>query len=307
MSEILPDGFLRLNRKFFRHFLWKEERVYSRAEAWLDLMQSAAYEAQKKMVADEMIEVPRGGIVASERFLSDRWMWSRTKVRAFLNLLLAERMLTRPTNKLRNTVLILSAYEKYNPRGGAPSKNQPDTTEEPVRNQREEGIERKEPKKLLARSAEIVPSSDVSVRANDNGHDEVDALWRGHDWQGMTQDEAFSLLRGLFPNIDVWGEFTRYKELRSNKGQQPTWRPFLGWLRKATPVMNLGRTNPAKKPAPRLPAHEEWRRFIAEEYPDARDPGPARDAPASLLAEFTRWQTRSLSSTSGSNQPASSH
>lgn len=294
----MADAFVRLNRKFFRHFFWREERVYSRAEAWLDLVQTAAYEAQKRMVADELIEVPRGGIVASERFLSDRWMWSRTKVRAFLKTLFSERMIVRPRNHYRNTLFVLSTYEKYNSRS-EPLEDQPGTSEEPARNQIEEGKERKELKKSLS-SVASSPSGPVSqAHANDNNGD-VDELWRSHDWQRLSQDEAFGLLRELFPNIDVWGEFLRYKELRTSKGQQPTWRPFLGWLKKATPVMNLGRKNPARQPQ-RVPAAMEWQRFIADEYPDARDPGPAQDAPASLLAEFTQWQARQLSSTHASN------
>ena len=111
--------FIRLSRRFFKNFLWTERRTFSRAEAWLDLLQNSAYEPQKRMEGNELIDVPRGGIVASERFLSDRWMWSRTKVRAFINLLISEGMLEKEPRKDHQkdhpkSVFLLCNYEKYN-------------------------------------------------------------------------------------------------------------------------------------------------------------------------------------------------
>ena len=44
----MEEGFLRLNRKFFSNELWKEARVFSECEAWLDLIQSARFEATDK-------------------------------------------------------------------------------------------------------------------------------------------------------------------------------------------------------------------------------------------------------------------
>ncbi len=108
-------GFIPLRRSFFSHPLWEERRAYSRAEAWLDMIATAAFQETKKLVAGALIEVPRGGIVASERFLSDRWMWSRTKVRAFLDLLRTEEMVTTSGEKTTGcTIVLLCNYEQFN-------------------------------------------------------------------------------------------------------------------------------------------------------------------------------------------------
>lgn len=132
-------GFLPVSRKFFKNFLWQEERTYSRAEAWLDLVQASAYEPQKHLVAGELVEVPRGGIVASERFLCDRWKWSRTKVRAFLDLLVKEGMIS-PQKNHRNTVFLLSNFGKYNQQKNHQSDRR-ETSERPPGNQIEESKE----------------------------------------------------------------------------------------------------------------------------------------------------------------------
>ena len=90
------NGYFNLHRKFFRHWLWTEEpRTLSKAEAFLDLLPLAAFTRSKKVVGNGIIELERGQICGSERYLADRWKWSTKKVRAFLTLLEADRMATR--------------------------------------------------------------------------------------------------------------------------------------------------------------------------------------------------------------------
>jgi hypothetical protein len=148
MSSDLPaEGFVRLSRKFFNNFLWTEQRSFSRAEAWIDLVRTCTYEPQKRMVAGELVDVPRGGIVASERFLSNRWMWSRTKVRAFIDLLISQHMIKRPEKDHRNAVFLLCNFDRYNPQKNHGS-DQRKTSEEPPRDQIEEGKEGQERESL---------------------------------------------------------------------------------------------------------------------------------------------------------------
>lgn len=114
MSE---ETFLRLSRRFFSNPLWEEPRVFSRAEAWLDCLRTAAWEEQRKLVAGNMVEVKRGGLVASVRYLSDRWMWSKTKVCSFLDLLEKEEMVTREKGQ-GISVIYLCNFDRYNPKKG---------------------------------------------------------------------------------------------------------------------------------------------------------------------------------------------
>lgn len=172
------EDFVPLQRSFFAHYLWAEERVFSRAEAWLDLVSLAAYQPHKRMVAGVLVAVERGGIVATERFLSDRWKWSRTKVRAFTDLLKSDGMISVKKDH-ETTVLILCNYEKYNTAqtGKRPQKNQRETTGEPPEDQREEGKDREEDSEAKASSPRGRP-----------GRDEFDAYVTGD--LGMTATDA---------------------------------------------------------------------------------------------------------------------
>ncbi len=109
----MSEGFVTLSRKYFFHHFWGETRSFSRAEAWLDLVQTAAFASGKRVISGNVVDIPRGGLVASVRWLSDRWKWSNTKVCLFLDCLEAEGMISRE-KRHGNTVVFLCKYEEYN-------------------------------------------------------------------------------------------------------------------------------------------------------------------------------------------------
>jgi hypothetical protein len=111
MSE---TGFVRLSRKFFDMDLWKEQREMSRAEAWLDMIASAAFASESRMVEGRCLNLQRGELWASQRYLARRWSWGRSKVERFLeNLTAAGRI--RARNEPGFTVITLCNYDIYNP------------------------------------------------------------------------------------------------------------------------------------------------------------------------------------------------
>jgi len=141
----MDDGYIKLSRRFFEHDLWTKQRVFSYAEAWLDCIRMAAYAPHRRLIGKTMIDIPRGAIVASERFLSERWAWSRTKIRGFLTLLHEEQMIVQKKDRSQ-TVITLCNFERYNfaQNGKEPEKNQERTKKEPREDQIEEGKEREE-------------------------------------------------------------------------------------------------------------------------------------------------------------------
>ena len=81
-------GYVPYSRKFFASDpFWKEEREYSRAEAWLDLIQSARFEAGVQPIKGGVIELGRGELIASLRYLGQRWKWDKGKVSRFVKTL----------------------------------------------------------------------------------------------------------------------------------------------------------------------------------------------------------------------------
>ena len=108
----MNTGFLKIYRRFFNHPLWKENRSFSKAEAFLDLLQLAAFVPTKRLCAGEMVKLEIGQLVGSERYLADRWGWSTKKVRAFLTLSQQEKMVV-VEKKRGGSVITLCNYERY--------------------------------------------------------------------------------------------------------------------------------------------------------------------------------------------------
>lgn len=111
MSE---EAFVRLSRRAFQHFLWKEPREKSRWEAWIDLIQSAAYAPETVLIKGRRLSLVRGELVASVRYLAERWGWDKNKVSRFLDLLRSETMIETRIDAGVNVVR-LCKYEHYNP------------------------------------------------------------------------------------------------------------------------------------------------------------------------------------------------
>lgn len=126
------QGYIKLSRGYFDDPLWNEARVYSKAEAWLDLIQQARFEASTELIAGKVIEIQRGEMPASRRYLEVRWKWGSSKVTTYMKMLTQMgRINQRQTNG--QTVYRLLNYGVYN--DAKPQANQDQTTPEPPPNQ----------------------------------------------------------------------------------------------------------------------------------------------------------------------------
>jgi len=106
-------AFLKLDRKIFEHPFWNENREYSKFEAWLDLVKSAQIEKSSVMYNGQVIELQRGELWASIRYLSQRWSWGNQKVRTYLKLLAELRQITHRITQ-GQTIITLLNFSIYN-------------------------------------------------------------------------------------------------------------------------------------------------------------------------------------------------
>jgi hypothetical protein len=108
-------SYVPLKRSFFNHFLWKEKRTFSKCEAWLDMIQQARFEQSeaKQLIGGKLIKWKRGQLVASIRFLGNRWNWGKHKVDDFIKMLQEETMISVATNQ-GQTIITLLNYEMHN-------------------------------------------------------------------------------------------------------------------------------------------------------------------------------------------------
>lgn len=117
-SSEYNKGYIPINRKFFDHLFWKEKRTFSKSEAWLDLIASARFEESQatELIGGRLVSWTKGQLPISLRYLSERWIWSKSKVDGFLKLLEGESMVIRKDVN-GQTILTLCNYTIYNKNG----------------------------------------------------------------------------------------------------------------------------------------------------------------------------------------------
>lgn len=111
----MDKGFIKLSRSFFDNKIWQAARAFSECEAWIDLIQSARFEASPTTSRIGCYEVTweRGQYPASNRFLAKKWGRSEQWVKSFLGKLKREKMITTDNSQGVNVITLVN-FEKYN-------------------------------------------------------------------------------------------------------------------------------------------------------------------------------------------------
>lgn len=111
----MERGYIKLYRCVADNDLWLE-KPFDKARAWIDLLLLANHRDSVVYKRGIRIEVPRGAVAWSERQLSDRWGWSRTKIRLFFEQLKKDHQIIpqkEPQNSNITSLIYLINYEHY--------------------------------------------------------------------------------------------------------------------------------------------------------------------------------------------------
>ena len=106
------NGFVPVWRKLFRRTHWlspSRKDPASRLHAWIDLVQLA----QNGEYNHAGVDLGTGEFVASQKWLADRWCWSQSKVRRFMDRLRTDTMIDTVTDTPIGTVYRVVNYETY--------------------------------------------------------------------------------------------------------------------------------------------------------------------------------------------------
>lgn len=122
-------GWIALHRNIRDHWVYQEKRVFSKYEAWLDLLMDANHQNNKFLFDGQLIEVKRGEFITSVRQLCERWGWSNTKVNRFLKMLENDQMLTRKSDSQKTVITIVNYdfYQRYESKETTAKRQQSDT------------------------------------------------------------------------------------------------------------------------------------------------------------------------------------
>ena len=105
------DGWILLYRKLSDNPIWTSE-PFTRGQAWVDLLLLANHTDSFFYIRGNKVNVKRSQIAWGEVKLSERWKWSRTKLRKFLNDLEKEQQIIQQKNTIIQ-VITINNYEEY--------------------------------------------------------------------------------------------------------------------------------------------------------------------------------------------------
>lgn len=109
MSE---RGVFAVDRGIWEHDLLMDSDPFSRREAWLWLVSEAAWKPHRRRIIGRSIELDRGQLVGSLRFIASKWRWSEPRVRRFLTALKLENMIDAQTDA-GVSIITICKYDEY--------------------------------------------------------------------------------------------------------------------------------------------------------------------------------------------------
>jgi hypothetical protein len=107
-----PRGVFAVDRGVWDHPLFASRVPLSRREAWLWLISEASWKSRVKRVGPASIELMRGELAHSIRFIAEAWGWPKSNVARFLRLLKSETMINTETVHGVSVVTICK-YDEY--------------------------------------------------------------------------------------------------------------------------------------------------------------------------------------------------
>ena len=124
MVMAIDYGFIKISRKMFdgHDKFWEEKRPRTKAEAWIDLIQLANWKNGEMVVNNIVVELKRGEFLASLRYLSRRWGWSKNKVRGFLKTCENMGQIKGRHSSQAGTTYLIVNYSGYQSRKDTPSQ-----------------------------------------------------------------------------------------------------------------------------------------------------------------------------------------
>lgn len=166
------SGWIYLHRKLLDNPFWTCE-TFTRGQAWVDLLFLANYSDSFFYVRGNKVNVKTGQVAWSEPKLAERWGWSRTKLRKFLNDLEKEQQIIQQKNTITQ-IITINNYSEYQKK--EQQKDSRKTAEEQQKDVSNKGIIKDNKGKRNSKVFVPPQLEDVIKYFNENGYSKESAI-----------------------------------------------------------------------------------------------------------------------------------
>lgn len=197
-------GHIKIARKAFTSDVWwLRPREFSKWEAWVDVIQLAAFRDRRYSTDHGVIDLRRGEFVASLRYLGARWHWTVKRVRIWLTTAQKGARIRAQRETGAGTVYLIVNYDIYQSGGHTKraSKGTAEDTEGAQQGHKIEAVKAVEAVKTdTVHRADEDPAFDVAWkdyphRHGSNPRHAALAAWRARREEGYTSEEMTAGVR----------------------------------------------------------------------------------------------------------------
>jgi hypothetical protein len=111
----MSEGFFLIYHKLCESDIWLMKPL-SKGQAWIDLIHLAQFHDSSFFIRGIRVEVKRGQLAWSEAKLTERWGWSRNKLRNYLKYLKKVQQIVQQKSNVIQIITIVN-YDKYQVKG----------------------------------------------------------------------------------------------------------------------------------------------------------------------------------------------
>jgi hypothetical protein len=111
MAAMSSRGVFGVDRGIWLHPAFDRE-AFTQREAWMWLISEAAFRPYGRRVDGKELQLDRGQLCHSVRFMAEAWQWSKSRVDRFLNAIEKQDMIRRE-HGTRTPVLTICNYDEY--------------------------------------------------------------------------------------------------------------------------------------------------------------------------------------------------
>ena len=106
------EGWIKLHRIFLDHWLYNDNKPFTKREAWIDLLLTVNHISKEVPIGDQIFTCGRGQSIRSLDSYAKRFNWTKSRVNRFLKLLEKQNMI-ETENLFKTTRITICNYDKY--------------------------------------------------------------------------------------------------------------------------------------------------------------------------------------------------